>query len=159
MTLQRYVWLLWFAFVLWIYDICHNSKTFFPNTSFVVICFCSLNLWYLPQHTTALTAILTCCDLLLFFEFMIFATTFKDYALRWVMLWFAFVLWIYDICHNCINVRYWKRIVVICFCSLNLWYLPQQIVTTCIISYSCDLLLFFEFMIFATTHLGQTFRV
>ena len=91
---------LWFAFVLWIYDICHNNLTpaHMPRT--VVICFRSLNLWYLPQLISKYYSDTDSCDLLSFFEFMIFATTRCCKVASITKLWFAFVLWIYDICHN-----------------------------------------------------------
>ena len=141
---------LWFAFVLWIYDICHNPYPSIPSNPLVVICFRSLNLWYLPQLNALKSKYAEGCDLLSFFEFMIFATTLKIFSWSNTLLWFAFVLWIYDICHNsnkwplfrtllwfafvlwiydiCHNSWNFNKIpppVVICFRSLNLWYLPQ----------------------------------
>jgi len=142
---------LWFAFVLWIYDICHNVTVdnatlaavvicfrslnlwYLPQrpllkraAGIVVICFRSLNLWYLPQHLQIMHPYLICCDLLSFFEFMIFATTMVMDAVGSGSLWFAFVLWIYDICHNFMGSHSPSWGVVICFRSLNLWYLPQR---------------------------------
>ena len=142
----------------------------------VVICFRSLNLWYLAQLSLFGQCLNKCCDLLSFFEFMIFGTTRRGFGLDIWLLWFAFVLWIYDIWHN---YNDWKEIdmnVVICFRSLNLWYLAQQVseldkrapVVICFRSLNlwylaqhcasaldsisrCDLLSFFEFMIFGTT--------
>ena len=95
---------LWFAFVLWIYDICHNWDRHHPGHSTVVICFRSLNLWYLPQPPLWPWLVSVSCDLLSFFEFMIFATTIALYTNFNAPLWFAFVLWIYDICHNGWNI-------------------------------------------------------
>ena len=170
--------MLWFAFVLWIYDIWHNRTLLVAFDLCVVICFRSLNLWYLAQPNFLKLPWSQRCDLLSFFEFMIFGTTFRVNGFGMDMLWFAFVLWIYDIWHNLIYQSNWLPAlwfafvlwiydiwhnfyvlfyifvdVVICFRSLNLWYLAQHMVAKATSESSCDLLSFFEFMIFGTTGL------
>ena len=126
----------------------------------VVNCFRSLNLWYLPQPWGIAALKWPCCELLSFFEFMIFATTLWTSCLTPMALWIAFVLWIYDICHNLLQCCCWYSTVVNCFRSLNLWYLPQLMNYGDFITYRCELLSFFEFMIFATTfHLPTSWQI
>ena len=122
-----------------------------PSVQLVVICFRSLNLWYLAQPTRVSGSLSDGCDLLSFFEFMIFGTTSWNKCSFSNVLWFAFVLWIYDIWHNCSNLANFVENVVICFRSLNLWYLAQRTLLLSIQELCCDLLSFFEFMIFGTT--------
>jgi len=167
---------LWFAFILWTTDICNNNSYYIISNSFVVICFHSLNNWYLQQLTHPSLQAARCCDLLSFFEQLIFATTLTGGNTIKTKLWFAFILWTTDICNNTPNGKelrhklwfafiLWttdicnNRIlsgratgrVVICFHSLNNWYLQQLATIVGIIVLSCDLLSFFEQLIFATT--------
>ena len=68
-----------------------------------------------------------CCDLLSFFDLLIFTTTWVYTELLPVWLWFAFILWFTDIYHNKIRSSITPDIVVICFHSLIYWYLPQPV--------------------------------
>ncbi len=117
---------LWFAFILWTTDIYNNFRSVCRYRLFVVICFHSLNYWYLQQQKNASWPPHRCCDLLSFFELLIFTTT------RWVFhsicspLWFAFILWTTDIYNNLKGSLWNAIVVVICFHSLNYWYLQQQ---------------------------------
>ena len=167
-----------------------------------MICFHSLNYWYLPQLYSQMFPFNVCCDLLSFFELLIFTTTYlnkyhyqnscdllsffelliftttqKTGLLRFgccdllsffelliftttlflsgknePVLWFAFILWITDIYHNKSEKDILPCSVVICFHSLNYWYLPQQQQQQGIWQASCDLLSFFELLIFTTTY-------
>ena len=171
-----YPYPLWFAFILWTTDICNNSSIVFLVPGAVVICFHSLNNWYLqqlrcPVHESGCRCDLlsffeqlifattrysrTCrsysCDLLSFFEQLIFATT--DFTWCWCStgLWFAFILWTTDICNNSSNRISSSNRVVICFHSLNNWYLQQHHCNCSRHTGRCDLLSFFEQLIFATT--------
>ena len=143
-------------------------------------CFCSLKDWYLLQHKLEGIINRKCCELLLFFERLIFATTVPKIGNIGNQLWIAFVLWKIDICYNAIRYIKITCVVVNCFCSLKDWYLLQQVpfwcklidVVNCFCSlkdwyllqldelvYShydgCELLLFFERLIFATTYLRE----
>ena len=143
--------MLWFAFILWTTDIYNNQGRVMYALDHVVICFHSLNYWYLQQLFPSLYGISASCDLLSFFELLIFTTT-RLYTIYCVMpLWFAFILWTTDIYNN---QRWAKKLlikVVICFHSLNYWYLQQLYwVMQCMVQ-SCDLLSFFELLIFTTT--------
>ena len=150
-------------------------KTFSSRLT-VVICFHSLNYWYLPQHISISSLFRKCCDLLSFFELLIFTTTrYKEMTVQeccdllsffelliftttWLSqkqtdnaLWFAFILWTTDIYHNNFQLKQDRLPVVICFHSLNYWYLPQHILFQRVQTGSCDLLSFFELLIFTTT--------
>ena len=118
-------WWLWFAFILWTTDIYNNQAGYYFNPETVVICFHSLNYWYLQQPNTAENSI-------------------------------AEVV----ICFHSLNYWYLQQqfdkksigfLVVICFHSLNYWYLQQQISVITLVSCCCDLLSFFELLIFTTT--------
>ena len=141
-------------------------------------CFCSLKDWYLLQQFEKLEKSILGCELLLFFERLIFATTLDAngmYRRRlWIafvlwkidicynskiliriegLLWIAFVLWKIDICYNLLDNCIEVSEVVNCFCSLKDWYLLQPILTSETKGAGCELLLFFERLIFATTFL------
>ncbi len=143
-----------------------------------MICFRSLQNWYLQQLTKAMlrndtrcdllsffakliftTTHLTVvkneasCDLLSFFAKLIFTTTISVYIKITDVLWFAFVLCKTDIYNNLFLFRSWINWVVICFRSLQNWYLQQQSFNWKLPSGSCDLLSFFAKLIFTTTHL------
>ena len=146
------------------------------NLFWVVICFHSLNYWYLQQQSKNSMVIDDSCDLLSFFELLIFTTT--NCLTRWssTWLWFAFILWTTDIYNN-INPKTSKchelwfafilwttdiynnkgfrmigvPLVVICFHSLNYWYLQQPESSKSKTDQGCDLLSFFELLIFTTT--------
>ena len=117
----------------------------------VVICFHSLNYWYLQQQYNHYDYQLVSCDLLSFFELLIFTTTFKQNTGMVVGLWFAFILWTTDIYNNLSYICFERCSVVICFHSLNYWYLQQHFRACFNLSLSCDLLSFFELLIFTTT--------
>ena len=116
------------------------------------------------------------CDLLSFFAKLIFTTTIFATSIFLFVLWFAFVLCKTDIYNNlhkastvfiavviCFrSLQNWylqqqwftriKRIkVVICFRSLQNWYLQQLIQVFQPLSMCCDLLSFFAKLIFTTT--------
>ena len=67
--------LLWFAFILWSTDICYNEIDLLSLSAGVVICFHSLIYWYLLQQIHCLFPPKPCCDLLSFFDLLIFVTT------------------------------------------------------------------------------------
>ncbi len=143
--------LLWFAFILWTTDIYNNlgtSNTLYPS---VVICFHSLNYWYLQQQTKSHNPVTAGCDLLSFFELLIFTTTRLQKYLAYPLLWFAFILWTTDIYNNIWSKVCLSHAVVICFHSLNYWYLQQRDLQIVNASTGCDLLSFFELLIFTTT--------
>ena len=142
--------LLWIAFVLWKIDICYNFSTFTMSRMDVVNCFCSLKDWYLLQPPFGKPSLTHCCELLLFFERLIFATNSLRCQMKsnrcelllfferlifattvWeirkinLRLWIAFVLWKIDICYNLGCKRYVSKAVVNCFCSSKDWYLLQ----------------------------------
>ena len=142
---------MWIAFVLWKIDICYNDKSKTPLIYRVVNCFCSLKDWYLLQPFLWIFEGQERCELLLFFERLIFATTATLHTLASYQLWIAFVLWKIDICYNCITIVSYIASVVNCFCSLKDWYLLQLQRSILWRATSCELLLFFERLIFATT--------
>ena len=116
---------LWFAFILWTTDIYNNIRTLRARFGRVVICFHSLNYWYLQQPSIELMQWFLCCDLLSFFELLIFTTTTFQKNQYYFPLWFAFILWTTDIYNNKYENFSIKNKVVICFHSLNYWYLQQ----------------------------------
>ncbi len=116
---------LWFAFILWTTDICNNLAFNYNIKKAVVICFHSLNNWYLQQRSDSALPGGLGCDLLSFFEQLIFATTLNVFYTFVLWLWFAFILWTTDICNNRRIVQKANILVVICFHSLNNWYLQQ----------------------------------
>ncbi len=168
--------LLWFAFILWTTDIynntdakswesivvviCFHSLNYWylqqPNIYgcqylHVVICFHSLNYWYLQQQSRIEESGTPCCDLLSFFELLIFTTTIVIFSVYLPLLWFAFILWTTDIYNNCRVSLSSLVYVVICFHSLNYWYLQQLFNRLKTSPTRCDLLSFFELLIFTTT--------
>ncbi len=166
---------LWFAFVLWFSDIYNNSHSAWSLNILVVICFRSLIFWYLQQwavfypyrvlscdllsffdfliFTTILVQVCiqaTSCDLLSFFDFLIFTTMLSVAVAVGTLLWFAFVLWFSDIYNNAKGDATNDASVVICFRSLIFWYLQQCTTLEILPNCSCDLLSFFDFLIFTT---------
>ena len=121
-----------------------------------MICFHSLNYWYLQQQKVVMKFYQLSCDLLSFFELLIFTTTFNVLASSFIMLWFAFILWTTDIYNNVVAKLLLYFIVVICFHSLNYWYLQQQNGFLRVNKSSCDLLSFFELLIFTTTNMDRS---
>ena len=117
------VW--WFAFILWTTDIWNNSYLKHKLVPAVVICFHSLNNWYLEQLNVICTDSRDSCDLLSFFEQLIFGTTAGRGVMSNKQLWFAFILWTTDIWNNLEGESRQNYTVVICFHSLNNWYLEQ----------------------------------
>ncbi len=117
---------LWFAFVLCKTDIYNNWATKRNKRQLVVICFRSLQNWYLQQLTQSLSGGWFSCDLLSFFAKLIFTTTTYLNNSTACRLWFAFVLCKTDIYNNIL--RFWinRNRVVICFRSLQNWYLQQR---------------------------------
>ena len=127
-TISTSNWLisvLWFAFFLWTTDIYNNNNIFIVFYCSVVICFLSLNYWYLQQlicyeqtkypvviwflslnywylqqHGITGVELMECCDLLSFFELLIFTTTLRTVLIFNSPLWFAFFLWTTDIYNN-----------------------------------------------------------
>ena len=142
---------LWIAFVLWKIDICYNFFIACSPRCAVVNCFCSLKDWYLLQLKKFCKSRLYSCELLLFFERLIFATTTRAKRHSFIELWIAFVLWKIDICYNLFFEFLKDKSVVNCFCSLKDWYLLQLQRSILWRATSCELLLFFERLIFATT--------
>ena len=142
---------MWFAFILWTTDIYNNKKLMISKLKLVVICFHSLNYWYLQQLDDLRAEMLVSCDLLSFFELLIFTTTNGVIKYAKSMLWFAFILWTTDIYNNSEQASSCYYFVVICFHSLNYWYLQQQVVLKRLAGHGCDLLSFFELLIFTTT--------
>ncbi len=142
---------LWFAFILWTTDIYNNFRKLSEYLNTVVICFHSLNYWYLQQLLVNVHYLFVRCDLLSFFELLIFTTTLLYNCFFVRVLWFAFILWTTDIYNNRKSLAHHLQGVVICFHSLNYWYLQQQVMFSPLYSFSCDLLSFFELLIFTTT--------
>ncbi len=118
--------LLWFAFVLCKTDIYNNGWKNQLYQKLVVICFRSLQNWYLQQQILITDGTNICCDLLSFFAKLIFTTTLVFVGVCFFRLWFAFVLCKTDIYNNCNFWNWHKAIVVICFRSLQNWYLQQH---------------------------------
>ena len=116
-----------------------------------MICFHSLIYWYLLQRKVTTDLFKSCCDLLSFFDLLIFVTTVIVAAIRPCMLWFAFILWSTDICYNLAHHHTIPGRVVICFHSLIYWYLLQLWCGGRWTLVSCDLLSFFDLLIFVTT--------
>jgi len=114
---------LWFAFILWPTDICYTYNDIANELSIVVICFHSLTYWYLLHWLWQELAYLMRCDLLSFFDLLIFATLLAVGSVPKNVLWFAFILWPTDICYT--HFLFIEHIgsVVICFHSLTYWYL------------------------------------
>ena len=107
--------LLWFAFILWTTDIYNNVWWCYHSSVFVVICFHSLNYWYLQQLIMGLAYACSCCDLLSFFELLIFTTTALRKLCKSVMLWFAFILWTTDIYNNQLENLKWVAMLWFAF--------------------------------------------
>ena len=116
-----------------------------------MICFHSLNYWYLQQPEVKNSQRAGGCDLLSFFELLIFTTTISNSSASIRVLWFAFILWTTDIYNNLAIANNIILHVVICFHSLNYWYLQQHYLNHSDNYESCDLLSFFELLIFTTT--------
>ncbi len=142
---------LWFAFILWSTDIWYNDSMQKKLDSIVVICFHSLIYWYLIQRRKIRYWILPCCDLLSFFDLLIFDTTASVNVQREYLLWFAFILWSTDIWYNLEMNAPKAYSVVICFHSLIYWYLIQLMLPIVNGGICCDLLSFFDLLIFDTT--------
>ncbi len=142
---------LWFAFILWTTDIYTNCLAKNKAIASVVICFHSLNYWYLHQQSGLIYSAETSCDLLSFFELLIFTPTQFNHRAFVAVLWFAFILWTTDIYTNVVSTNLITIFVVICFHSLNYWYLHQHPLTTALNWPCCDLLSFFELLIFTPT--------
>ena len=117
---------MWIAFVLWKIDICYNINAGSICVTYVVNCFCSLKDWYLLQLWWWFYDSSEGCELLLFFERLIFATTANRSWTVSASLWIAFVLWKIDICYNPSFSIAPLMPVVNCFCSLKDWYLLQH---------------------------------
>ncbi len=139
---------LWFAFVLW--------------TTFD---------WY--QQPPAAYAHCKCCDLLSFFELLLIDINRSLQNLRHLQLWFAFVLWttfdwyqqvgswlvgskccdllsFFELLLIDINFLIWSyctSYVVICFRSLNYFWLISTVMPENKMHLSCDLLSFFELLL------------
>ena len=119
-------YVLWFAFVLWYSDIYDNFFLQKYCIHFVVICFRTLIFWYLWQLLGNWKSEKWCCDLLSYFDILIFMTTCCTCCKANKLLWFAFVLWYSDIYDNYKGVIHIVCIVVICFRTLIFWYLWQR---------------------------------
>ncbi len=143
--------MLWFAFILWTTDIYTNTIPCSLVRFTVVICFHSLNYWYLHQLFNSFNLSAIRCDLLSFFELLIFTPTRRWTGAKARRLWFAFILWTTDIYTNVLFTGRSLSAVVICFHSLNYWYLHQQHRNNTRVMESCDLLSFFELLIFTPT--------
>ena len=115
-----------------------------------MICFHSLKYWYLLQCFWKKWLHLLRCDLLSFFEILIFVTVTDVCASLNLLLWFAFILWNIDICYSSDAKFLIRWFVVICFHSLKYWYLLQLNEMILGKSQGCDLLSFFEILIFVT---------
>ena len=115
-----------------------------------MICFHSLKYWYLLQYMRHYIMTFWGCDLLSFFEILIFVTVNSLQILVHSWLWFAFILWNIDICYSSQEWSPSTKTVVICFHSLKYWYLLQFPVLGSVSASSCDLLSFFEILIFVT---------
>ncbi len=177
---QRLIWFqLWFAFVLWTTFDWYQHRCFYlwwlvgcdllsffelllidTNTGnqweefgSVVICFRSLNyFWLIPTYQMANTPI-NSCDLLSFFELLLIDTNNKDFEAGggtvvicfrslnyfWLIptftpsnclavpLWFAFVLWTTFDWYQLLQLVDFAYKVVICFRSLNyFWLIPTK---------------------------------
>ena len=142
---------LWFAFVLWYSDIYDNEKRSKDEHDRVVICFRTLIFWYLWQPIAFLYGEPYRCDLLSYFDILIFMTTHYFVENTEPLLWFAFVLWYSDIYDNWSTMHYIWNWVVICFRTLIFWYLWQLSLQLIIGTISCDLLSYFDILIFMTT--------
>ena len=141
-----------------------------------MICFRTLIFWYLWQQAWSSRHRSQCCDLLSYFDILIFMTTKLEVSAGRIRLWFAFVLWYSDIYDNGSWRSRQTNLVVICFRTLIFWYLWQlkgrskgtvKVVIcfrTLIFWYlwqprsqrqqaadSCDLLSYFDILIFMTT--------
>ena len=123
--IESFVKTLWFAFVLWYSDIYDNNPFGTEESNKVVICFRTLIFWYLWQLLLMVGLQVKRCDLLSYFDILIFMTTLAKYSSRTQRLWFAFVLWYSDIYDNNIDGGYTMALVVICFRTLIFWYLWQ----------------------------------
>ena len=118
---------MWFAFILWTTDIYNNLPVLKESGWLVVICFHSLNYWYLQQPFILLPppkAVVICFHSLNYWYLQQQRENIID------------------------NVE-----VVICFHSLNYWYLQQRSESLTSFRQGCDLLSFFELLIFTTTRM------
>ena len=141
---------LWFAFILWFIDISHSSKSKTPSSSNVVICFHSLIYWYFTQQEGVVPVQNISCDLLSFFDLLIFHTAYGRHNKNKRKLWFAFILWFIDISHSRAALYVNSKAVVICFHSLIYWYFTQHRKNQVQQEARCDLLSFFDLLIFHT---------
>ena len=171
---------LWFAFILWFIDISHSMPLWLQMCGRVVICFHSLIYWYFTQPIVIDIAPPNGCDLLSFFDLLIFHTACCAISWKLTGLWFAFILWFIDISHSqtgvstvcmlvviCfhsliywyftqhLNKVYFERQVVICFHSLIYWYFTQPFYELVVLCLGCDLLSFFDLLIFHTAQQNQ----
>ena len=152
----RYIYRLWFAFILWFIDISHSWYWCAKERSGVVICFHSLIYWYFTQHGELPCIFFVSCDLLSFFDLLIFHTANTPANHYPPTLWFAFILWFIDISHSFQNVIKKAELVVICFHSLIYWYFTQLAFLPSCPCQGCDLLSFFDLLIFHTAPTGVT---
>ena len=142
-----------------------------------MICFHSLIYWYFTQLSYDYLTLFLGCDLLSFFDLLIFHTAIDGNICTIYMLWFAFILWFIDISHSIfvvssVGVALWfafilwfidishshitlslkPLMVVICFHSLIYWYFTQPNRKEEAPKARCDLLSFFDLLIFHTAH-------
>ncbi len=142
---------LWFAFILFLNDLWHNSIMSITNCFIVVICFHSFSQRSLTQQGRIIARKDSSCDLLSFFFSTIFDTTKYLHCVGLQQLWFAFILFLNDLWHNHLHTlgNYWP--VVICFHSFSQRSLTQSRRNFEQTNTSCDLLSFFFSTIFDTT--------
>ncbi len=151
--------LLWFAFILFLNDLWHNTLHLVTIRNDVVICFHSFSQRSLTQLQKRIFQRPKCCDLLSFFFSTIFDTTFQNKIVFFPVLWFAFILFLNDLWHNHSAKSMINSCVVICFHSFSQRSLTQLCLSRVDKRRSCDLLSFFFSTIFDTTSFfGNLFR-
>ena len=167
---------LWFAFILYLWNIENNKRKFSKAGLMVVICFHLVSLKYWKQLSLVKTSLpigcdllsscifeilkttiarrsgrAHCCDLLSSCIFEILKTTAEVNLPTIAVLWFAFILYLWNIENN---AAWWfksSRSVVICFHLVSLKYWKQQDLFQSRHWEGCDLLSSCIFEIFKTT--------
>ena len=175
------MFLLWFAFIMYLWNIENNEITWNHKSNYVVICFHLVSLKYWKQqhllHRTSTTVVICfhlvslkywkqqgtrkearsgSCDLLSSCIFEILKTTRRGRSINNYLLWFAFILYLWNIENNINHGEDFDQSVVICFHLVSLKYWKQHNCILKVAVTSCDLLSSCIFEILKTTCILDT---
>ncbi len=139
--------MLWFAFILYLWNIESTSTWVNESVIDVVICFHLVSLKYWKHHMASIVIYDNSCDLLSSCIFEILKAPYDQEHKPHSLLWFAFILYLWNIesthsfiffepkivviCFHLVSLKYWKHLlteevqrirVVICFHLVSLKY-------------------------------------